>query len=93
MQGERGATLVPAINSGAWAEGVSTKLVLFRDWIWQGDQAVSARFVGVQKLDGKPAKDADDVVVAFDIDTVSPSALLGDAVYSRTSLSRADKSC
>jgi len=68
LQAER-ATLVSAVNAGAWEQGVSTRLVLFRDWIWKDSQASSIRFVGVQKLDGRTFTTLDNVV-AFDIDSV-----------------------
>ncbi|KAK4160747.1 P-loop containing nucleoside triphosphate hydrolase protein [Cladorrhinum sp. PSN259] len=53
MQAERGATLVPAINATAWEQGMSTRLVLFRDWLVEDNESRSLHFVGVQKLNGK----------------------------------------
>lgn len=73
LQAERGATLVPAINTSAWEQGISTRLVLFRDWVWQGDEAVSAHLVGAQKLNGKASDGAIDTVVAFTISSVRPN--------------------
>ncbi|KAG7125065.1 DNA repair protein rhp55 like [Verticillium longisporum] len=35
MQAESGATLVPAINANVWEQGVSTRLVVFKDWAWK----------------------------------------------------------
>ncbi|KAK0637128.1 P-loop containing nucleoside triphosphate hydrolase protein [Bombardia bombarda] len=57
MQAGRGATLVPAINATVWEQGVSTRLVLFRDWVQVDERAADAtrsvRFAAIQKLNGK----------------------------------------
>ncbi|KAK3687331.1 P-loop containing nucleoside triphosphate hydrolase protein [Podospora appendiculata] len=70
MQAEHGATLVPAINATVWEQGISTRLVLFRDWA-ADDKALSQslRFAGVQKLNGKPSAASIDDICAFDIQT------------------------
>ncbi|KAK3324653.1 hypothetical protein B0T19DRAFT_464855 [Cercophora scortea] len=70
MQAEHGATLVPAINATVWEQGISTRLVLFRDWAADGKAlSRSLRFAGVQKLNGKPSAAAIDDICAFDIQT------------------------
>jgi hypothetical protein len=46
------AVLVSAISSPAWDTGISTKVVLFRDWGWEGKQV---RFAGVLKVQGAAA--------------------------------------
>ena len=69
FRAEQGVTLISAVNSGAWDQGVSTRLVLFRDWVWKDSRAISVRLAGVQKLNGKPVSLPDNVV-AFDIDSV-----------------------
>ncbi|KAG6009583.1 hypothetical protein E4U21_001950 [Claviceps maximensis] len=68
MQSEHGATLVPAVNAAVWNQGISTRLVMFRDWIWQDGNLVSVYLAGVQKLDGKTSNDAIEHVAAFRID-------------------------
>ena len=72
MQAERGATLVPAINASSWDEGVMTRLVVFREWIWHEGKASSGNFAGLQKLNGKDccSPGAMDPVVGFAIEEV-----------------------
>lgn len=70
IQSERGASLAPAVNATVWAQGISTQIVLFRDWGTQKDESVNIFFAGVQKLDGKATEDAVDRVSAFKIDSV-----------------------
>lgn len=53
MQAERGATLTPALNARAWDQGITTRLVLFRDWMFRDGVAVGFHFAGIQKLNGK----------------------------------------
>lgn len=71
MQSERGATLTPAINANVWEHGLSTRLVLFRDWDWLKGKARPLFLAGIQKLDGKTTNDAFELVSAFKIDHVS----------------------
>lgn len=70
MHSERGATLTPAINATVWEQGVSTRLVLFQDWIWQGKKLASVLVAGLQKIDGKITPDAVENVVAFRVESV-----------------------
>ncbi|KAK3319318.1 P-loop containing nucleoside triphosphate hydrolase protein [Apodospora peruviana] len=70
MQAERGATLIPAINAGVWEQGISTRLVLFRDWASEdgdGDGLRSLHLVGIQKLNGQTSSGLVADVCAFDI--------------------------
>ncbi|KAM7203493.1 P-loop containing nucleoside triphosphate hydrolase protein [Rhypophila sp. PSN 637] len=69
MQADRGATLIPAINASIWEQGISTRLVLFHDWVEDGENYGSRhlRFVGVQKLHGKASDPSMDDVCAFEI--------------------------
>lgn len=69
MQAERGATLIPAINATVWEQGVSTRLVLFRDWAQDGDETRGLHFVETQKLNGK-ASTSLDLVCAFRVEEV-----------------------
>ena len=69
FQGDRGATIISAVSAGAWEQGISTRLVLFRDWVRKGRRAVAARLVGVQKVDGRATDNLEDFV-AFDIHEV-----------------------
>lgn len=71
MQSERGATLTPAINANLWEQGVSTRLVLYRDWDWVKGRARSLYLAGVQKLDGRSTNDAIELVSGFVIGHVS----------------------
>lgn len=70
MHSERGATLIPAVNATVWDQGVSSRLVLFRDWIWQGNKPVSVFLAGLQKLDGKATDEAVESIVAFKVELV-----------------------
>ena len=70
MQAERGATLVPAIGSNAWEQGISSRLVLFRNWARRDDDIRSIHFAGIQKLDGRSMPDVIGPVYAFDIQPV-----------------------
>ncbi|KAL8302376.1 hypothetical protein RB597_002636 [Gaeumannomyces tritici] len=67
---ERGAaSLIPAVNASAWEEGVSTRVVLFRDWSMQNGTATAARFAAALKINGKRVEDEDVRLAAFDIGT------------------------
>lgn len=70
MHSERGATLTPAINATVWEQGVSTRLVLFQDWIWQGKKLASVLIAGLQKVDGKTTPDVVQNVVGFQVEPV-----------------------
>jgi len=70
MQSEKGATLIPAVNASVWEQGISTRLVLFRDWVWAGEQPAEMRFAGIQKLNGKATQDAVEHISAFCIQGV-----------------------
>lgn len=85
IRGSSRAVLVPAISGVEWENGVSTRLVLFRDWVRQAsnndsadaDRLRRARFVGLVKANGVALADEGGVgsVVPFVIDQVS--VLLG----------------
>ncbi|KAG5940853.1 hypothetical protein E4U59_002177 [Claviceps monticola] len=68
MQSEHGATLVPAVNTAAWNQGISTRIVIFRDWACHDGAMVSVHLAGVQKLDGKSNNDAIEHVASFCVD-------------------------
>ncbi|KAL1899069.1 hypothetical protein Sste5346_002991 [Sporothrix stenoceras] len=67
VQTERGAALAPALNGVAWDRGITTRLVLFRDWAWKDNRPVGGRFAGIQKLNGNESETGIDAMVAFDI--------------------------
>ena len=69
MQFELGASIIPSLASTVWEQGTSTRLVLFKDWIWRGNQPSTVHFIGLQKLNGKP-RDA-NAIVAFTVSSVS----------------------
>lgn len=83
IRGAARALLVPAISGSEWENGVSTRLVLFRDWIRQGkakdpadlDRLRKARFAGLVKVNGVALADEGGVgsVASFAIEDVSQS--------------------
>lgn len=73
MQSEYGATLVPAVNASVWEQGVSTRVVLFRDWTWQANKSTSVFLAGPQKVDGQAVDEAMEHLSAFQIEDVSES--------------------
>ncbi|KAF7560508.1 hypothetical protein G7046_g3640 [Stylonectria norvegica] len=87
MQIERGATLIPAVNATVWEQGVSTRLVLFRDWVWQGSKLGSIFLAGLQKLDGKMGQDAVENLVAFKVEICGIETVPYDASESLVEIS------
>lgn len=82
VRGENKALLVPAMSGVEWENGISTRLVLFRDWVPRqakpankkdADNLSEARFVGIVKANGVSLTDEGGVgsVVPFAIDDVS----------------------
>ncbi|KAK7956890.1 DNA repair rhp55 [Apiospora aurea] len=67
MQTERGATLTPAINAMVWDQGITTRLVLFRDWLYKDHAVAGVYFAGIQKLNGKAHQGGLGEIFAFDI--------------------------
>lgn len=69
IRGASRALLVPALSGVEWENGISTRLVLFRDWIRQGrlmdnaesDRLRKARFAGLLKLNGVALADEGSV--------------------------------
>lgn len=70
MRSEQMATLIPSINTTVWEQGVSTRLVLFRDWAWNASKSSSVFLAGLQKIDGRAAQDAVEHVSAFKVESV-----------------------
>ncbi|KAI0579291.1 RecA RecA-RadA recombinase [Pyrenophora tritici-repentis] len=78
IRGASRALLVPAMAGVEWENGVSTRLVLFRDWLRLGkasekldaDKLQRARFVGLVKANGVSLADEGSVgnVVPFTIE-------------------------
>jgi hypothetical protein len=73
MHSERGATLTAAINANVWEQGVSTRLVMFRDWVWQENSLTSVFLAGLQKVDGRACQEAVENIVAFKVELVCPT--------------------
>lgn len=71
IQAGLGPTLVPAITSNAWEQGIFTRLVLFRDWSTHHDRATGLHFAGAQKVNGKSQDESVENVTAFTIESVS----------------------
>nr|RBQ83790.1 hypothetical protein FVER53263_06323 [Fusarium verticillioides] len=67
MHSEKGATLTAAVNASVWEQGISTRLVMFRDWAWQENNLTSVFLAGLQKLDGKACQEVVENVVAFKV--------------------------
>ena len=75
---ETGAVLYPAFSGSAWDTGISTRIVIFRDWIFQASEAVSSqgeympgvRIAGVIKAKGISYEGVGRVVL-FMIEKVS----------------------
>ncbi|KAJ3521172.1 hypothetical protein NM208_g13414 [Fusarium decemcellulare] len=70
MHSERGATLTAAVNATVWEQGVSTRLVMFRDWVWQQNRLASVFLAGLQKVDGRASQETVENVVAFKVERV-----------------------
>lgn len=74
------ALLVPAISGAEWENGISTRLVLFRDWVpgqrksnkKDGARLQKTRFAGVLKVHGAVLADDGGVgrVVPFAVEQV-----------------------
>lgn len=81
MHSEQGATLVAAVNATVWEQGISIRLVLFRDWVRLGAVLRSVFLAGLQKLDGKATGEAVDDVCAFDVEPTSGVATVAAAYH------------
>lgn len=79
MQAESDATLVPAINANVWEQGVSTRLVVFKDWAWKDGRPSTVCLAGVQKLEGRAGSEAVSSAAAFRIEAAGLIALEYDA--------------
>ncbi|KAL6881153.1 P-loop containing nucleoside triphosphate hydrolase protein [Trichoderma novae-zelandiae] len=75
MRSEQRATLVPSINTTVWEHGVSTRLVLFRDWAWNANKSSSVFVAGLQKIDGRAVQGAVDHVSAFRVEAAGISSV------------------
>ena len=84
IRGASRALLVPAMTGVEWENGISTRLLLFRDWVPQhgkaqdkvdADRLQKTRFAGLVKLNGIALADEGGVgkVVPFAIESVSPA--------------------
>jgi hypothetical protein len=106
IRGSSRAVLIPAISGVEWENGISTRLVLFRDWVpgqgkWSdadADRLRKVRFIGVIKADGVTIAEEGGVgnVVPFAIESVSQFATrraynIRDAVSCLVRRSPADK--
>ncbi|OAA68894.1 DNA recombination/repair protein RecA/RadB, ATP-binding domain protein [Cordyceps fumosorosea ARSEF 2679] len=69
MQSEHGAAIVPAINATVWEQGVSTRLVMFRNWSWEDRKPHSVFLVGVQRVDGRTVTDVVGNASAFTVES------------------------
>ena len=89
IRAETGAVLHPALSGSAWDTGISTRIVIFRDWMFQTSEAASSQgeyVPGVRFAGGLKAKgishEGVGKVATFVIGNVSP--LLSIAVPKKT---------
>ena len=84
VKSETGAVLCPAITGNTWDTGIGTRIVLFRDWMFQTADTPSSqtvflpgtRFAGVTKAKGVHY-DGMDHTIAFRITKVGSQIILG----------------
>lgn len=76
MQAEKGATLIPSINANVWEQGITTRVVLFRDWTWNAGRTSGTRLAAILKVNGMVVSDAVEKVFAFKIESVCTSQSL-----------------
>ncbi|UNI21637.1 hypothetical protein JDV02_007611 [Purpureocillium takamizusanense] len=79
MQSEQGATLVAAVNATVWEQGISTRIVLFRDWAWEEKKLRGVFLAGLQKIDGKATQLAVEHVCAFKVEAGGTTSIAYDA--------------
>lgn len=70
MHSEQGATLVTAVNTSVWDQGISTRMCMFRDWARKDGKLVPIFLAGVQKVEGKANTDGPSHIAAFDVHSV-----------------------
>lgn len=70
VQVDQGATLVPSVNAAVWDQGISTRLVLFRDWSSDEAESHGLHLVGVQKKSGTPTAWPMNDISAYEIGAV-----------------------
>lgn len=76
MQSERRPALVPSVNANVWEHGISTRIVLFKDWISQHRKVGTISLAGIQKLDGRATSEAFEHVSGFTVENVSADLYL-----------------
>lgn len=62
--------MVPAVNATVWEQGISTRIVLFRDWAWDDKKLRGVFLAGLEKLDGKAIQGGVEHVCAFKVEAV-----------------------
>ena len=82
LQSEYGTTLIAAVNASVWDQGISTRLVLFRDWVWKDGQLMSVFMAGLQKVDGKSGLHAIERAAAFKVQKVCGASSVNIGVES-----------
>ncbi|ROT40578.1 hypothetical protein SODALDRAFT_99941 [Sodiomyces alkalinus F11] len=76
MQSENGATLIPSVNASVWDQGISTRIVLFQNWVWRDNVPSTVCFAGVQKREGALLSMAVHNAAAFRVQEVSQCYLV-----------------
>lgn len=83
-----GAVLVSGLGGAEWETGISNRVVIFRDLATtkedlsqrlNGDGMKSARFIGVQKVNGRSFGEEGEIgqIMSFTVEKVSPSCKTG----------------
>ncbi|KZZ99557.1 Circadian clock protein KaiC/DNA repair protein RadA [Moelleriella libera RCEF 2490] len=81
MHSEQGATLVTAVNTSVWDQGISTRMCMFRDWARKDGKLVPTFLAGVQKVEGKANTDGPSHIAAFDVHSRLRKAGITNANY------------
>lgn len=96
IRAETGAVLHPAISGTPWDTGISTRVVIFRDWMFrasetasQGEYMPGVRFAGVIKAKGVSYEGVGKVAT-FVIEKVSPLCLFTKVFLTATDWSPGD---
>lgn len=84
MQAERQPALTPSINANVWEQGISTRIVVFKDWISQQRKLATICLASIQKLDGRAASEALEHLSAFTVENHGLCEVAFDAYQLRT---------
>jgi hypothetical protein len=77
---EHDTALTPALMGSAWEQGISTRLLLFRDWTADILESCALHYAAVKKLNGKTESELVDHVSAFNMTQVGLHHRLQDVL-------------